>query len=362
MSTRPRLRILHLILVLGETNSQYNEHCLPLRHERDLAICTYFEPKLQPPIEIAVFPGNGTLRGFFRAFRAALDAREYDAIHAHSPQMGAFVALALLAWPRLRRRRRSTVYTVHDSFYDFKPRNKALMLPALAVFSRVVFCGYAAYDSFPAAWRWLVRRRAFVIQNGADYGRVDRALAERRRDGADVFTVVSAARLERVKDPLTLLAAFRRAEPDGRLVFLGAGALEIELDREIERTGVADRVTRAGVVPRDDVFARFADAALFVSTSRGEGLPVAALEAMASGCPVVLSDIPPHREVADGAAFIPLVAPGDVAGFAREIARFRGLSRAERAAIGQKCSRVARERFSVKRMNDRYERLYRELR
>lgn len=360
--TRRRLRILHLILVLGETNSQYNEHCLPLRHERELSICTYFSPKLEPPPEIRLFAGDGTVRGFFRAFRTALDAGEYDAIHAHSPQIGTFVALASLAWPQLRRRRRSTVYTVHDSFYDFNPRNKVLMVPPLALFHRVVFCGHAAYDSFPWPWRRLVGRRAFVIQNGADYGRIDRVLADRGdRDGNGSFTVISAARLEAVKDPLTLVAAFRRGTPDGRLVLFGAGALESHLDREIERSGMAERVTRAGVIPRDDVFGRFADAALFVSTSRGEGLPVAALEAMASGCPVLLSDIPPHREVAQDADFIPLVTPGDVGGFAREIARFRALTPAERRAIGQRCSQLARERFSVERMNHSYERLYREL-
>ena len=40
-----RLKVLHLILMLGETNGQYNEHCLPLIGERDLAISTYFVPR-----------------------------------------------------------------------------------------------------------------------------------------------------------------------------------------------------------------------------------------------------------------------------------------------------------------------------
>lgn len=67
-----RLRILHLIIVLGPTNGQYNEHCLPLLDSRDLSICAYFEPQLQAPPEIEVFAGDNTLRGFFRALRAAL--------------------------------------------------------------------------------------------------------------------------------------------------------------------------------------------------------------------------------------------------------------------------------------------------
>src|SRR5437867_4300980 len=91
-----KLRVLHLILMLGETNGQYNEHCLPMIGERDLSICTYFVPRLTPPPEIALFPGDGTVRGFFRALRSAMDAGPYDIIHAHAPATGTFLALAVL--------------------------------------------------------------------------------------------------------------------------------------------------------------------------------------------------------------------------------------------------------------------------
>ena len=89
--------MLHLIIMLGETNGQYNEHCLPLMGERDISIVTYFVPKLTPPPEITLFAGDGTLRGFFRALKVALRAK-YDIIHAHAPQTGTLLVLATLAW------------------------------------------------------------------------------------------------------------------------------------------------------------------------------------------------------------------------------------------------------------------------
>jgi glycosyltransferase involved in cell wall biosynthesis len=346
-----RLKVLHLILMLGETNGQYNEHCLPLIGERDLSISTYFVPRLTPPPEITMFAGDGTLRGFFRSLGRALDVDHYDVIHAHAPQSGVLLLLAVLARRRSHRLRRSLVYTVQDSFYDYRLRDKALMVVPLVTFHRVIFCSGSAYDSLPWALKRLVRDRWRVVQNGADIDRVDRAIAAvpvGKEDGR--FTVLSVGRLDVVKDPFVMLDAFARSvdrDDGGRLVFIGGGRLATELEARIDRAGLRERVTLRGLIPREEVFVACAEADVFVSTSNGEGLPVAVLEAMAAGCPVILSDIPPHRELAEDAAFIPFVRPGDVEGFAREIGRYRAMSSDERREIGRRCRAHVRARFTL---------------
>lgn len=360
---RERLRILHLILMLGETNGQYNEHCLPMVGSRDITICTYFKPGLTPPPEIALFGGDGTLRGFFRALREALDAKEYDVVHAHAPESGALLVFALLLWRRFRRSRSSLVYTVQDSFHDYRLRNQALMTITLTAFERVVFCSRAAYDSLPRLWKWLVRSRWRVVQNGADIDRIDRAVEARRptrNDGR--FTVVSVGRLENVKDPMTLLEAFAEgAGGEARLTVIGAGRLETAVVAKAAGLGLDGRVLFTGLIPRDEVFVRCAEAEVLVSTSRGEGLPVAVIEAMAARCPAILSDIPPHRELADGADFIRLVRPGDVGGFAREIERFRAMPAPDRREIGHRSRQHVVERFSLPIMHAATESVYRGL-
>jgi glycosyltransferase involved in cell wall biosynthesis len=76
---------------------------------------------------------------------------------------------------------------------------------------------------------------------------------------------------------------------------------------------------------------------------------------------VILSDIPPHRELAEGADFVPFVRLGDAEGFAREIERFRAMTPEERVAIGLKCREFVRERFTLEKMLTAYEAVYREL-
>jgi glycosyltransferase involved in cell wall biosynthesis len=237
------------------------------------------------------------------------------------------------------------------------------MLLPLATYPRVVFCGRAAYDSYPAGWKRLVGRRMRVIPNAADLDRVEAAIAGvTRPPSSSSFTVLSIGRLEKVKDPLTLLSAFGEIEDErSRLLFIGTGTLDGDLSRAIESAGLAPRVQLTGLIPRDEVFVRCARADLFVSASRGEGLPVAVIEAMATGCPVVLSDIPPHREVAEGVDFVPFVHLGDAEGFAREIERFRTMAPEERAAIGLECRKLVRERSALEPMLAAYEAVYREL-
>jgi glycosyltransferase involved in cell wall biosynthesis len=358
-----RLRVLHVILMLGETNGQYNEHCLPMVGMRDISICTYFVPQLTPPPEIDVFAGDGSVPGFFRTLRRALSAHDYDVIHVHAPQTGALVILALIGTLQIARIHRKLVYTVQDSFYDYKPRNQAMMVVALAGFRRIIFCSRAAFDSLPQVLKWLVGRRWRVVQNAADFDRIDQALSSGtiRKDESQ-FTVIAVGRLEPVKDHVTLLKAFAAAaDESSRMVIVGAGSREDEVNSLIADLGLVDRVEMTGLIPRDEVFQRCAAADVLVSTSLGEGLPVAVIEAMATGCPVILSDIPPHHEVADGGDFIPIVPTGDVGGFAQAIQSFRDLSGAERQELGRRSRVHVHARFSLPIMHEGVEAVYREL-
>lgn len=355
--TGPVLRILHLHLEVGQ-QSEANQFLYPSRHKVDVA--TYFPCRIEFPDRIRLFDGDGSFGGFKRALRAAEEAGPYDVVHAHGPIDG------MLYWwfchARGRRLGR-TVYGAHHSFTNsnLKKRNRVLSYGTFALFERVVCVSAASLASFPPRFHRLARGRLSVVCNGVDLTRLDETVArmEKTQDEGG-FNVASVGRLIDIKNPFALLEAFSGLDDEtARLTYAGNGALEQELRTRAEKDA---RVTIAGELAREDVFRLlYGQADVYVSASRGEGMPMAPLEAMASGCPVILSDIAPHREIAEGTDFIPLFAPDDTETLASELARYRRMAPDLRREIGAKCRTVVEDRFSLQGMHEGYDRVYYDL-
>src|SRR5207253_112178 len=104
----------------------------------------------------------------------------------------------------------------------------------------------------------------------------------------------TVGRLERQKGFDTLLEALPRW-PDCTLQIVGIGSERAELESRARSLGLAARVEFLGF--RDDVATLMTRADLYVQPSRWEGFGIAAVEAMASGLPVVCSDVAGLREV-----------------------------------------------------------------
>ena len=359
--SKDKLKILRIILAIRETSAPYNQFSLAWADKHDITICTYFASDIVPSQTVEVIEGDGSIRGFFRALKAALHGKDYDVIHIHSPHLGCLFLLAALFF--YRQLLNSTVITVHDSYQNYKLRNRLMFLPVFASFRRIVCCGQASYESFPFLYRWLAGNRLCAIPNSLDVARVDRIAAQiTQRKQSNAFTVVAVSRLLDIKNPFAVLMAFHQgSDQTGRLTYMGDGPFRPALISKSQELGIQDRAEFTGVVPREKVFESLLNADLFISTSRGEGLPVSVLEAMACGCPVLLSDIPPHREIAEGLDIIPLIQQDDIAGFAREIKRFSAMPESERKSIGQACRKVIEERFSLPVMHAAYEEVYRQV-
>lgn len=165
--------------------------------------------------------------------------------------------------------------------------------------------------------------RVQAIYNPFDLARIDRLAREPAPHPwlqvDDRPVIVAAGRLTEPKDFPTLLRAFakvRRQRP-ARLLILGEGELRGELEGLARQLGLTDDEVQLPGFARNP-YAYFARAALFVLSSRWEGLPGVLIEAMACGAPAVATDCPSGpREILEDGRWGPLVPVGDADALAR---------------------------------------------
>lgn len=157
--------------------------------------------------------------------------------------------------------------------------------------------------------------------------------------------IVSVGRLEPQKAPLLLIHAFAgiHAEfPEYRLLFYGEGSLREEMQEEIKKAGLDEKIVLKGNTDRirDDV----GQASLFVLPSVYEGMPNALMEAMALGVPCVATDCPcggPRSLIKPGENGI-LVPVGDEQELGRAMADLlRNLPKA--ALMGRRAQEITKE-------------------
>ena len=171
-------------------------------------------------------------------------------------------------------------------------------------------------------------------------------------------------RLDRLKDPLSLLDAFQMLEYRRRgefmLLFCGPRSPEIDLDKEISKRSLEDLSVMLPPVP-------FASAGrllnsvslsggLFVSPSKGESFGLSAAEAISSRVPVVLSNIKTHIELVKGYEKSLTYPLGDNRGLSERIESvFDNYAEACSAVA------VARTAFSATAFIDDWKRLFNEM-
>ena len=207
-----------------------------------------------------------------------------------------------------------------------------------------------------AADEWRARRRTVLIRNGIDTSAYQAKPSVAipgfaRRQGEVVIGTVAG--LRKVKDLPRLVRAVATLPANVRLVIVGEGPERAAIAAEAESFGIADRLVMPGFMTEPARWIGHFD--LLALSSRSEQAPIAVIEAMAAGLPVVSPD------VGDVAA---MVAPdnrhsivADEHGFRAALAELIA-GPSLRARIGAANRRVAAERFDESTMVAAYENLY----
>lgn len=256
-----------------------------------------------------------------------LVARRVNRIVAGSPDAVVFSPMQTMG---TLGRRYAVVLTVHDLIYYRHPAPPPwLPAPVRAVWrayhlswwpQRLLLAGADAVACVSAATAGLVaahrlsRREVAVVPDATDFHLLPGTPTRSRPSGN---RIVYAGSFMPYKDVATLARAAARL-PDHELHLVSPVPPGVRA--ELERLAAPARPVFHDGVDDDGYRALLDGATALVSASRDEGFGLPVLEAMARGCPVVVTDIPAFREVAGDAGVF--VAPGDDAGFADAV---RGL-------------------------------------
>jgi glycosyltransferase involved in cell wall biosynthesis len=278
----------------------------------------------------------------------------------HSPYAAAVGRLVVRSLPR--RERPAVVSTEHNLWGSFRAMSRMVNAATLPLGDAWLAVSAPVRDSMPR----FIRPRVEVLVNGVRVERFRQPESQRgdvREElaiGADEVAVFTVANLRRQKAyPDLLRAAVRALDRQPRLRFfaVGQGPLREELEQLHGRLGLGDRFRFLGY--RDDVARLLAGADLVVMASTFEGFPLAVMESLAAGVPVVATRVGGVPDaVSDGVEGL-LVDPGDVPALAGAIVELA--SDADRRA---QMARAARERgatFDVRASVQRTEELYRSL-
>ena len=210
-----------------------------------------------------------------------------------------------------------------------------------------------------------VAQKAHVIYNGTDLSRSPFSPPPRFEDlraleeGKEGVGLLAVGRLMPKKGFYVMLHAFAQRGSATRkleLVLIGDGPERAALESLKQELGLDGTVTLRGAEDRDVVACAMASSDIVVIPSRQEPFGMVALEAMASGKPVIATRVGGLPEVLDGADAV-LVEPENPSALAQAIDRT--LSRLEREPDYGARNREVAARFSTARMVDSYLDLYR---
>lgn len=201
-----------------------------------------------------------------------------DLIHAHDMRAGFFSALCCGKIP--------LVSHIHNNAYDARglsPKTVGYLLAGFRA-KHIFWVSQSSFDGY--AFHKLFARKSSVLYNVIDTDEIYTKLSQ--DSNSYDYDLIYVGRLTYQKNPqrlLRLCARLKESKPDLKVAIVGTGELEEELKALSQELNLEDTVRFLGFQPNP--IKMVAGSKAMILTSRWEGTPMCALEAMALGTPVV---------------------------------------------------------------------------
>ena len=294
------MKLLILIPALKSTSFGYNELSVRFKDSINQTLCSLHEPhEVVIDKKIKVFHGNGSILKLIKIIKQLLNKNNYDLVHIHNGLTG--VAFLLAIFPFKLFILNKTIFTLHNSWNVLKPINQFLNLIVMIVCRKICICSESSKKSIPKIFAFFLSNKFQTIVNGFDYLRIDNVEIKKidniHFDKNSIIKMVYVGVLNNVKNQIALLEVLKTTKINSEIIFIGDGKNKKALIDFSKNIPNYVKIRFKGLVSREVAIEHMLEADISISLSKGEGMPVAALESIYSGCYMILSNIPPHLEL-----------------------------------------------------------------
>ena len=235
----------------------------------------------------------------YKKIKKVCSENNYDILHCHSPIGG---VLARFAFKDFRKKGGKLIYTAHG-FHFFKGapiKNWIIFYPIEKFCSRYTDCLITINkEDYKRAKNFKAKEVKYVPGIGIDTKKIKDIKKNRKIlnefNIKDEVVLVSVGELSNRKNHKVILKALEKVKGNFKYIICGQGAKKEELIKLSKELNFQEKVEFLGY--RQDVKEILKASDIFCFPSKQEGLPVALMEAMASGLPVICSDIRGNKDL-----------------------------------------------------------------
>ncbi|MBS6601655.1 MAG: glycosyltransferase family 4 protein [Clostridium sp.] len=235
----------------------------------------------------------------YKKIKKVCSENNYDILHCHSPIGG---VLARFAFKDFRKKGGKLIYTAHG-FHFFKGapiKNWIIFYPIEKFCSRYTDCLITINkEDYKRAKNFKAKEVKYVPGIGIDTKKIKDIKKNRKIlnefNIKDEVVLVSVGELSNRKNHKVILKALEKVKGNFKYIICGQGAKKEELIKLSKELNLQEKVEFLGY--RQDVKEILKTSDIFCFPSKQEGLPVALMEAMASGLPVICSDIRGNKDL-----------------------------------------------------------------
>ncbi len=273
-----------------------------------------------------------------------------DIVHSHLLKSD-LVALPAAFFAGVKKR----FCTVHSMEKDRSKKERASRV-AVSLFAQKIITVSESARTHAASLKRYPAKKMQTIYNAAGFV-VSGVMPRDKRKG--ILSLIQVARLDEAKGQVYLLRAMKIAQDKGiecHLKIYGDGSQRSVLETLIKELSLTN-VELAGTT--NSVPEKLKEADLFIASSLWEGLPLAPIEAIAMGLPVIATDIPPHEEIFCQEERYPYLVPcKDPVAIVACIEAIMALSQTEYSALSALSLKLSKS-FTLDTMISDYYNLYR---